>query len=253
MLSVKGLELSYGDKKIFDRFDLEVGDGEVVCILGRSGCGKTSLLNCVAGALAHGGEVEGTERGVAYLFQEPRLIPALTAAENVRFAVGHLYADRAALNAEIDRVFDSLGIDGLQDRPPGKMSGGQAARVALARALCHPSDVLLTDEPFGALDIALKLSLTEYLISALKQSASAHRAHGVARHRRVLRPCRPHPRPRRQSVPHTVRNKHRRAARRKGGYRTQVAKNGRDKARADLRVNTSRGEGRVSSISSKSH
>ena len=168
MLSVKGLELSYGDKKIFDRFDLEVGDGEVVCILGRSGCGKTSLLNCIAGALAHGGEVEGTERGVAYLFQETRLIPALTAAENVRFAVGHLYADRAALNAEIDRVFSSLGIDGLQNRLPGKMSGGQAARVALARALCHPSDVLLTDEPFGALDVALKLSLTEYLISALK-------------------------------------------------------------------------------------
>ena len=168
MLSLKGIELSYGDKKIFDRFDLEVADGEVVCILGRSGCGKTSLLNCVAGSIVHGGEVAGTGRGVAYLFQEPRLIPALTAAENVRFAVGHLYADRAALNAEIDRVFDSLGIGGLQDRLPGKMSGGQAARVALARALCHPSDVLLTDEPFGALDIALKLSLTEYLTAALK-------------------------------------------------------------------------------------
>ena len=105
---------------------------------------------------------------MAYLFQETRLIPALTAAENVRFAVGHLYADRAALNAEIDRVFSSLGIDGLQNRLPGKMSGGQAARVALARALCHPSDVLLTDEPFGALDVALKLSLTEYLTAALK-------------------------------------------------------------------------------------
>ncbi len=168
MLSVKGLKLSYGDKKIFDGFDLEVGDGEVVCILGRSGCGKTSLLNCIAGAVACGGEIKGAEQGVAYLFQEPRLIPALTAADNVRFAVAHLYEDDKTLDAEIDKVFSSLGIDGLQTRLPSKMSGGQAARVALARALCHPSDVLLTDEPFGALDIAVKLSLTEYLANALK-------------------------------------------------------------------------------------
>lgn len=169
MLSLKNLELSYGDKKIFDGFDLEVADGEVVCILGRSGCGKTSLLNCIAGAIGHVGEVKGAENGVAYLFQEPRLIPALTAADNVRFAVGHFYADGTKLDARIDEVFESLGIGGLQGRLPSAMSGGQAARVALARALCHPSDVLLMDEPFGSLDVAVKLSLTDYIAQALEK------------------------------------------------------------------------------------
>lgn len=166
MLVVKGLELAYGDKKIFDGFDLSVSDGEIVCVLGRSGCGKTSLLNCIAGALPYGGSITGAEDGVAYIFQEPRLISGLTAAQNVKFAVSHALKDRERENQLIDSAFEKLGLSGLQNAFPEELSGGQAARVSLARAFCHPSDVLLMDEPFGSLDIAVRLSLTEY-ISAL--------------------------------------------------------------------------------------
>ncbi len=170
MLSIRDLELSYRERKVFDGFDLDVADGEVLCLLGASGCGKTSLLNCIAGALQYRGDIRGAERGVAYLFQEPRLVPALTARQNVVFAVSHLWQDKSALDAKIDEAFARLGIDGLQDRYPGKMSGGQAARVALARAFCHPSDVLLMDEPFGSLDIAVKMSLVDYISDMLAAS-----------------------------------------------------------------------------------
>lgn len=151
---------------IFDGFDLSVSDGEIVCVLGRSGCGKTSLLNCIAGALPYGGSITGAEDGVAYIFQEPRLISGLTAAQNVKFAVSHALKDRERENRLIDSAFEKLGLSGLQNAFPEELSGGQAARVSLARAFCHPSDVLLMDEPFGSLDIAVRLSLTEY-ISAL--------------------------------------------------------------------------------------
>jgi ABC-type nitrate/sulfonate/bicarbonate transport system ATPase subunit len=129
----------------------------LTAVVGPSGCGKTTLLHIAAGLdTQYSGEVilpAGTgKRGLAYVFQAPRLLPWLTAAQNVSFVLeerGHSHGDaRAAAR----RTLEMVGLGGFEQRFPGQLSGGMQQRVALARALATEPDVLLMDEPFGSLD-----------------------------------------------------------------------------------------------------
>lgn len=167
MLEIKGLQLSYGQKKIFDKFDLSVKDETVLCILGVSGCGKTSLLNAIAGLIPCGGKIQA-DGDISYLFQEDRLIPSLTVLQNVLFATEHFYQDRLAARNMALKVLSDIGLEGLENRYPHTLSGGQKARVALARAFCCPSHILLMDEPFQGLDIVTRHNLTVYFLRMLQ-------------------------------------------------------------------------------------
>jgi NitT/TauT family transport system ATP-binding protein len=136
-----------------DRVSLTVDDGEFVCLVGASGCGKSTLLSIVAGLDAPtAGQVDTGGRRVAIMFQEPALFPWLTARRNVELA---LRARRVQKDQRRQRAADLLEVVHLADfadKRPHELSGGMRQRVALARALAQDADVLLMDEPFGALD-----------------------------------------------------------------------------------------------------
>jgi NitT/TauT family transport system ATP-binding protein len=136
-----------------DGVSLAVADGEFVCIIGASGCGKSTLLNLVAGLdEPTAGQVDTGERRVGLMFQEPALFPWLTAGRNVELALrarGVPRSQRPALTAEL---LETVRLGGFGDKRPHELSGGMRQRVAMARALALDADVLLMDEPFGALD-----------------------------------------------------------------------------------------------------
>jgi NitT/TauT family transport system ATP-binding protein len=136
-----------------DRLSFDVRPGEFLCLVGASGCGKSTLLNLVAGLDAPtGGRVDVGGRRCALLFQEAALFPWLTAAGNVELALrlrGVGKDERARRAAEL---LELVHLGGAGGRRPHELSGGMRQRVALARALAQEADLLLMDEPFGALD-----------------------------------------------------------------------------------------------------
>ena len=135
-----------------DRVSLSVAAGEFVCILGASGCGKSTLLNLVAGLDPPSGGTVTVDGRTSLMFQDAALFPWLTAAGNVELAVR---LDGVARAERRERAADLLQIVNLREfarKRPHELSGGMRQRVALARALSQRADVLLMDEPFGALD-----------------------------------------------------------------------------------------------------
>lgn len=136
-----------------DRITLTVQDGEFVCIVGTSGCGKSTLLSLIAGLdRASAGELDIHGRRVALMFQEPALFPWLTAAANVELALRARGVGRAERRRRAASLLQTVGLADFAEKRPHQLSGGMRQRVALARALAQDADVLLMDEPFGALD-----------------------------------------------------------------------------------------------------
>jgi NitT/TauT family transport system ATP-binding protein len=136
-----------------DGVSLTARDGEFVCIIGASGCGKSTLLNLVAGLdRPTSGQVDTGGRQVGLMFQEPALFPWLTAGRNVEVALRARGVPKAARRAEVADLLATVRLTGFADKRPHELSGGMRQRVALARALAQNADVLLMDEPFGALD-----------------------------------------------------------------------------------------------------
>jgi len=136
-----------------DGVSLTVADGEFVCIIGASGCGKSTLLNLVAGLdESSGGQVDTGGRRVGLMFQEPALFPWLTAGRNVELALRAQGVPRAARREQTRELLETVRLGGFADKRPHELSGGMRQRVAMARALALHADVLLMDEPFGALD-----------------------------------------------------------------------------------------------------
>ncbi len=158
----------------FERLDLEVAAGEIVCVLGPSGCGKTTLLRVLAGlerldegvALHEGQPIETPDPRRALVFQDYALFPWLSVAENVAFGP----RVRRATDGVDRRVAETLalvGLTGAARARPRELSGGMAQRVALARGLANDPEVLLLDEPLGALDAQTRLELQDELARIL--------------------------------------------------------------------------------------
>jgi len=144
--------------RALDQISLEVPPGGFTCLIGASGCGKSTLLNLAAGLeQPTSGEVSVSGR-VALMFQEPALFPWLTAAGNVELALRARRPGRAGRRQRAERrqraaeLLDTVHLTGFGSKRPHELSGGMRQRVALARALAQDADVLLMDEPFGALD-----------------------------------------------------------------------------------------------------
>jgi NitT/TauT family transport system ATP-binding protein len=136
-----------------DKVSLTVRDGEFVCLIGASGCGKSTLLSLVAGLdSATSGQLSSAGRRVSLMFQEPALFPWLTAARNVELALRARGVPKADRQARTRELLETVRLSGFGDKRPHELSGGMRQRVAMARALAQDADVLLMDEPFGALD-----------------------------------------------------------------------------------------------------
>ncbi len=136
-----------------DRMSLDVTLGEFVCLIGASGCGKSTLLSLVAGLdTPTAGTIGTSGRKVALMFQEPALFPWLTAAKNVELALRPSGMAAQARRGRAAELLEAVHLGGFGNKRPHELSGGMRQRVALARALATDADVLLMDEPFGALD-----------------------------------------------------------------------------------------------------
>src|ERR1700744_1115302 len=147
-----------------DAVSLSVSPCEFVCLIGASGCGKSTLLSLVAGLEAPtSGTVSTGGRRVAFMFQEPALFPWLTAVQNVELPLRANGVGRAERKQRARELLDSVHLVGFADKRPHELSGGMRQRVALARALAQDADVLLMDEPFGALDAMTRDLLHELL------------------------------------------------------------------------------------------
>jgi NitT/TauT family transport system ATP-binding protein len=142
-----------GSLLALDRVSLTVGQGEFVCLLGASGCGKSTLLSLVAGLdEISGGTLDIGGRHVSLMFQEAALFPWLSVAGNVELPLRLRGVGRAERRRRAAELLDIVRLGGFGDKRPHELSGGMRQRVALARALAQDADILLMDEPFGALD-----------------------------------------------------------------------------------------------------
>lgn len=141
----------YDDKRIFDGFEADITEGEILCVLGESGVGKTTLLHILARLIPFEGELIDVPKDVGYVFQEPRLIPHLTVEENLLYAGGKVQ--------EIEAILQETGLLAHRNKRAELLSGGEKQRVNLVRAVLSGARLLLLDEPFSALDTGLKVKL----------------------------------------------------------------------------------------------
>lgn len=152
MLELKDVSLSFGALEVLRGASLMLGQDERIAITGPSGCGKTSLLHVIAGLLhPDSGLVRNRAARTGCVFQEPRLLPWLSTAENVSIVMPHGTHGQDAL-----MLLKKLGLADSAEKHPCELSGGMQQRAALARALAYAPDLLLLDEPFRALDAASK-------------------------------------------------------------------------------------------------
>lgn len=161
-VALQGVSKHFADLEVLRDISLQVGQGEIVALLGTSGCGKSTLLNIVSGLLAadkgelrlfgeRSADFTAWQR-IAYMFQEDRLLPWRSVQANVAFGLESLKLDKAERTRRVEQALRLVGLDGFARAWPHQLSGGMRSRAALARSLVVEPQVLLMDEPFSKLD-----------------------------------------------------------------------------------------------------
>ncbi|MNQ77403.1 Spermidine/putrescine import ATP-binding protein PotA [compost metagenome] len=181
-LQVEKVSCRYNGQNVLEQLSLQVADNEIVCLLGASGCGKTTLLKAIAGLLPlaegrirlgdslldePGLSVPPEARNIGMIFQDYALFPHLTVAENVGFGLAN--QRRTARQQQVDEALALVNLQGLGDRYPHQLSGGQQQRVAIARALVCKPRLMLLDEPFSNIDTQVRMKLILEIRTLLKQ------------------------------------------------------------------------------------
>ena len=167
MLSIRGLEVRFGQSAAVDGVDLSLEAGRVLAVLGPSGCGKSTLLRAVAGLEPSSAGTIGFDgqdlagvpvhrRGFALMFQDGQLFAHQSVGRNVGYPLRLRRTPRAQVRAAVSELLELVGLPGFEDRSPTTLSGGERQRVALARALAVRPRLLLLDEPLSALDASLR-------------------------------------------------------------------------------------------------
>lgn len=174
MITVRGANKRYGDFAALDNVDFQVPAGSLTALLGPSGSGKSTLLRAIAGLdqpdtgtiTINGRDVTNVppqKRGIGFVFQHYAAFKHLTVRENVAFGLKIRKRPKAEVTEKVDNLLEVVGLAGFQTRYPNQLSGGQRQRMALARALAVSPEVLLLDEPFGALDAKVREDLRAWL------------------------------------------------------------------------------------------
>lgn len=160
MIHLKHITKQYGDKVILQNVSLSLPETGVLCLMGPSGCGKTTLLRILLGLDSASGEILGLSSGsAAVLFQEDRLLPWFTVCENLTRVTNCSFATA-------QQLLEAVGLTAETNHYPAHLSGGMQRRVALARALAYPSQLLVLDEPFQGMDAALRQQLYPFIHTA---------------------------------------------------------------------------------------
>lgn len=168
--NIKNINKTYGNKVIFIDFEIDFYRDKVNCIIGKSGCGKTTLLNIISGVIKSDIEdFETLERfKLSYIFQEDRLIQWLTVEENIKL-IGKKYYDESVIDSVCDKYLELVGIGEYKKYYPQMLSGGIRQRVNIARAFICPSKVIIMDEPFKSIDAKNKKMIIERLKEIFKK------------------------------------------------------------------------------------
>lgn len=171
-LQVKECSFSYGEKHVLEKVSFSLQEGEFVSILGPSGCGKSTILNLLAGVVpmqtgevfADGQAVCGTSSHFAYMPQNDLLLPWKTILDNVCL-YGKVHGIAKEAREEARKHFQEFGLAGCEDAYPSELSGGMRQRAAFLRTALCSADILLLDEPFGALDVISRGTMQDWLLS----------------------------------------------------------------------------------------
>jgi NitT/TauT family transport system ATP-binding protein len=175
LISFSQVDLSFADRKILERIDLDIRRGEIVCLVGPSGCGKTTALRIATGLLGptagtvsfDGAPILAPCRDVAIVFQDygKALLPWRTAAGNVSLALEAAGVPRAKRATRIEALLAKVGLPRHADKYPAQMSGGMQQRLQIARCLAQEPAALMMDEPFGALDAMTRQELQDEMLA----------------------------------------------------------------------------------------
>ncbi len=181
-LSIKNLTCQYDDQTVLESLSLEVEQGQIVCLLGASGCGKTTLLKAIAGLLPlSSGQMSlncltiddgknwlpPEQRNIGMIFQDYALFPHLTVAENIAFGLKNETAQQKLI--KVEEMLSLVHLKDYGDRYPHQLSGGQQQRVAIARSLAYKPDLLLLDEPFSNIDTQVRHELIREIRKIFKE------------------------------------------------------------------------------------
>ena len=183
MLELKNISKSFGDIVILNNLNLEVKDGEILCIVGQSGGGKTTLLRCISGLeKIDGGQIlidgqvfdpytnENNDSVIGVVFQEYNLFPHLTVLQNVTLAPTMVLKKKKEIaENEAKNLLNGLALEGKEGLYPFQLSGGQKQRVAIARALAMKPQILCYDEPTSALDPGLTATVKDIVLNLKKE------------------------------------------------------------------------------------
>ncbi len=171
-LEVSGLSFSYDNKKLFENLDFSIKEGEFVSLLGPSGCGKSTILKLLTGVIqaetgritVDGQPVTGLSEHFAYMPQNDLLFPWKTILDNVCL-YGQIHGSMEEMRREASKNFPAFGLEGYETKYPSSLSGGMRQRAAFLRTALCKADILLLDEPFGALDVITRGDMQDWLIS----------------------------------------------------------------------------------------
>lgn len=179
-VKVNHMTKCFGDLKVLDDISFEVKKGEFLCIVGPTGCGKTTFLNCITKLytptsgeiLVNNEPVNLKKHNIAYIFQEYSAMPWLTVEQNVAFGLNVKHTPKDVVKKEVDEVLETVGLTKYKDYYPVELSTSMIQRVVIARAFATKPELLLMDEPYGQLDVELRFRLEDELIRLWKQTGT---------------------------------------------------------------------------------
>lgn len=171
MIRLINVSKKYDDLEILKDFNISIEENKITCLFGRSGVGKTTIANIIAGLIPiDKGEMTGTEDAVfSYVFQEPRLLEWYNVYDNIDFVLKDIY-DNNKRKKIVNSYIEMVELTDYKLFKPRALSGGMAQRVSLARAFAYPSNVLIMDEPFKGLDVKLKKEMIALLLMLWNES-----------------------------------------------------------------------------------
>lgn len=172
-IEVKNLTKRFGDLLVLDDISFNVAQGELVAIVGPTGCGKTTFLNSLScltplsggQILIDGATADPRRHNISFVFQEPTCMPWRTVRDNVAYAMEVKGLDQAIINQRIEHILALVGLQQCADLFPNQVSASMLQRIAVARAFAVEPDLLLMDEPYGQLDVKLRFYLEDELVS----------------------------------------------------------------------------------------
>ena len=179
-VSVNGLTKKFGDLLVLNDISFTVGEGELLCIVGPTGCGKTTFLNLLSriipptkgNIMIDGQEADPKKHNISFVFQEPSCMPWRTVRENIAYGMETKKVPKDELESRLTKIMSLVGLSDSANLYPNQISSSMEQRVAIARAFAVNPDLLLMDEPYGQLDVKLRYYLEDELVKIWQELKS---------------------------------------------------------------------------------